>query len=108
MRILTICRGAVVRSVALALIAKQNHHDAVALSADWNSPRLFAILSKWADLILYVEPDMDKLVPEEHRSKAICTFGLEKDVWMNPLHRDLLKIAEREVDRALQHMEAKA
>lgn len=88
MRVLTVCAGAVCRSVAMALLLKSDGMDAVALSFDWNKAQTFKMLSRWADRIVVMEPKYAPAIPEEFRAKMrVCDVG--PDVWRNPLHDGL-------------------
>jgi len=101
MKILTVCEGGTVRSVALARVAKQRGHDAVPLSSMWNKPETFAMLSEWAEKILYILPHQLELIPEEHREKAHFVEGMEKDPWCNPLNKQLLELVKMRLDELL-------
>ena len=86
---LTVCAGAVCRSVAMALILKGEGMDAVALSFDWNTDMTFRWLSRWADRIVVMEPKYATKILERYRTKIrVCDVG--PDIWRNPLKDELL------------------
>lgn len=90
LKVLTVCAGAVCRSVAMALFLKGEGHDAVALSADWNSRETFELLSTWAYVIVLMEPQYLSMIPVEFHSKVkVCDVG--PDVWRNPMNEELLE-----------------
>lgn len=73
MKILCICKGGNVRSVALAQLLKNRGYDALAVGAQDNSQETLKMLEKWADKIV----DVRDYLPE--------------DIWRNPRHPDLVK-----------------
>jgi len=89
MRVLTVCAGAVCRSVAMALVLKSKSHDAIALSSDWNSTDTFDMLTDWADRVVLMEPKFQgKIHFKDCKKIRICNVG--PDIWKNPLNEDLL------------------
>lgn len=90
MNILVVCAGAVCRSVAMALVLKQDGHDAIAISADWNYPDTFDMMSQWADRIVLMEPKFKGHIHSLYHDKIrVCDVG--PDIWLNPLKDDLLQ-----------------
>lgn len=83
LKILTVCAGGTVRSVAMALKLKRRGHDAVALAGKFNSPELFEMLSKWADRILLMHAGLEKKIPKEYHTKMVL-HDLGDDVWTSP------------------------
>ena len=87
--VVTVCAGAVCRSVAMALFLKGEGIDALALSFDWNTPATFSMLSKWADRIVVMEAKYAAKIPAKYTGKVrVCDVG--PDRWRNPLHEELL------------------
>lgn len=98
MRVLTICAGAVCRSVGMAYLLKKSGIDAVALSHDWNTAGTFKMLCRWADRIVTMEPKYAVVVPEAFMDKLrICDVG--KDIWVDPLHDELLDKCRQWLDK---------
>lgn len=96
MKILTICEGGNVRSVALAFILKdQLGHDAIAMSWRRNSLKTKKMLFKWADKIVLMEDlrtkTFEKNLPKICGEK-IQVLDVGQDQWYNPMHPDLQRI----------------
>lgn len=71
MKVLCICEGGNVRSVALAQLIKEKGHDAIAIGIDHVSVETNDMLMIWADKVI----DVRKY--------------LSKDLWHNPRHPEL-------------------
>lgn len=80
MKILTVCQGGNIRSVALACRLKSLHgHDALACSRESNSPETIKMLCTWADMVVVMEPEYADCIPMEFRGKLhICDVGPDR------------------------------
>lgn len=88
-KILTICSAGTVRSVGMAHLLKHAYeHDAVPVGADANNPKTIAMLSDWADLILPMQPEYARVVPEHNRHKTMI-LDVGPDIWGSALHPNL-------------------
>lgn len=76
MRVLCICNGGNVRSVAMAQHLKEQGHDAIAVGLDHASPETLDMLKNWAEL----EINMNDYF---------------RDWWHDPRHRVLLEEVKR-------------
>ena len=94
MRILTICRMGTVRSVAMAHVLKVKGFDAIPAGVAANSPETLDMLSKWAELILVMYKPLTRGLNIKF-SRKIRITDVGEDVWGNPLHPDLMKLALR-------------
>lgn len=69
MKILCVCNGGNCRSVATAEILKGVYgHEAIAVGTYWIKPDSMAVMCRWADVILPVEP-FDAKLPEPDLTK---------------------------------------
>ena len=91
MKILTVCAGAVCRSVGMAYVLKRHfQHDALAISYDYNAPSTFLALSRWAKRIVVMQPHFADRIPEKYKPKVrVCDVG--RDIWVDPLNEELLE-----------------
>jgi hypothetical protein len=94
MKILTICRGGIVRSVALASVLRyEAGHDPIAYGVEWGTPETMQMLCAWADRVVLMQPeyaDATKLHDRHIGLYQYCVCDVGPDVWSNPLHPDLL------------------
>ncbi len=108
MKILTVCQGGTVRSVALARMLKDadvrekydypgEAHDVLAASWQWNSAGTLHGLCEWADLIVVMEPGHQEHLPHSYRSGrvlsnkvAVCDVG--PDHFGHCFNEDLMKM----------------
>lgn len=91
MKILTICRAGLVRSVALNDVLKLHYEntDVLSCGADLNSKETLDMLCGWADKIIIVERHyLEKTLPEYKNKVFICELG--PDVWNSPKNPDLI------------------
>ncbi len=82
MKIVTMCRQGLVRSVALADVLKMHFRpvDVIPIGHFANSAATIAMLSGWADRIVVMETHYKKHVPLEFHDKVlICDVGPDKD-----------------------------
>jgi len=71
-KILTVCEGGNVRSVGLAYALKSNGQDAVAASWRFNTKETLAMLYRWADFIVVMQPEMMEHIPNRYKPKLRC------------------------------------
>lgn len=101
MKILCVCNGGCVRSVALAEFLKGTHgHDAIAAGTFWNTPDTLRMLCEWADLICPVDVrHTDNLPAEDTRrwvnapiwdfEKKLLVVPIGVDHWGHAKYEDL-------------------
>lgn len=94
MKILTVCHAGAVRSVAMAYVLKHYGHDALAISAQWNSESTIEMLCNWADRILVMDTEYLKFVPFKFHNKT-TDVKIGKDFWINSMHKDLLETCQK-------------
>lgn len=108
MKILTVCQGGTVRSVALARMLKDEDvrekysypgeaHDAIAASWQWNGHGTLLMLCAWADLIVVMEPKHQEHLPPSYRlgrvlSKKVKVCDVGPDHFGNCFNEDLMKM----------------
>jgi hypothetical protein len=81
MRILCVCHGGRVRSVALRhILIDQFGHDVLACGAAKQSTETMAMLCRWAEAILLLEPGYVEAVPPEFRHKS-QVLDVGPDTW---------------------------
>ena len=101
MKFLTVCRGGIVRSVAMRRELVLSGQDAVAVGHDFNSPETIAMLMEWADWVILMQPTMFWMLPKEARQRhkhkiRVCNVG--EDIWGDSFHPDLREQTEAAVD----------
>lgn len=112
MKVLTVCIGGVVRSVAIADVLRNNHGiDAIPLSAVNNSKETFEMLCDWADKIIMVEPRDAGTIPPQYKGKwqncytwecektEVFDIGLDK--WGSARHPELTKLINNRIKEIL-------
>lgn len=72
----------------MALLLKENGHDAVSISYDWNSNETFEMMCYWAEKIIPMREKFIDRIPEEYHNK-ILKVDIGEDIWGNPLNKDL-------------------
>jgi len=90
MKILCVCEGGNVRSVACAYVFKYEHgHDALAVSTRKNNLETHQMLWEWADRIVVMQPEFKRFVLPQYQGKVfICDVG--PDRWFNCLDPELV------------------
>lgn len=91
MKILTVCRAGLVRSVALADVLKLHFEptDVLPMGKDFQSKETQEMLFNWADKIVVMETHYMEDIPENHRAKTlICEVG--PDIYGSSKHPDLI------------------
>jgi galactitol-specific phosphotransferase system IIB component len=97
MKVLTVCHGGNVRSVALAYVLKTlAGADALAASVKHNSPQTLNMLCDWADRIIVVQAHYADKIPQSHRNK-VRVYDVGRDRWFNSLHPQLLSMFQHHV-----------
>ena len=90
-KLLSLCEGGNVRSVACAYLLKTKYGcDAIAASWHYNSRETLALLFKWADNIVIMQPQFKDYVPDKFHDK-IVVVDVGPDIWGDPAHPDLIK-----------------
>lgn len=93
-KILCVCKGGDVRSVAMAYFLKHGkNEDAIAASYQFNSPETLKLLMDWADIIMVAEDYMRNRLPIGNASK-VKSIDIGPDIWGNPFHPDLRNLIE--------------
>lgn len=92
MAILVLCQRGNVRSVTVATILKDYGmiDDVIATGVETTTPETMAMLSEWADLILFA--GQPHLMPTHHLEKTI-NLEIETDKWGQAMHPELATIA---------------
>jgi protein-tyrosine-phosphatase len=94
MKILCVCEGGNVRSVACAYLFKYRlGDDALAVSVKKNNLETHQMLWQWADRIIVMQPEFKDNIPTYHQHK-VKIYDVGPDQWGNCLHPDLLEIIE--------------
>lgn len=94
MKVLTMCQGGHVRSVALKYLLKYVYgHDVLACGWESNTQETREMLYRWADVIVIMQPEMEQYVPQEHhnagdRRKLLC-YDVGPDNYGSPFHPSL-------------------
>lgn len=91
MKILTICRAGLVRSVSLADVLKLHFYetDVLPVGIDFNSAATLHMLYEWADRIVVMEEHYRKKIPEQYHSKVlVCEVG--PDTYGSSKHPSLI------------------
>lgn len=93
-KILCVCEGGNVRSVACAYLFKYRFgYNALAISSRKNSLETHQMLWEWADRIIVMQPEFKDFVEPLYRHK-VTIYDVGPDQWGNCLHPDLLEIIE--------------
>lgn len=121
MKILTICRGGQVRSVALKYLlhySNYGQHDVLACGVESNTQETREMLYEWADIIIVMTPEFAKFVPEKYHTKWVLTpnstrgykdgaeerrlycFNVGEDRFMNPFHPELQAMLKHMIEKS--------
>lgn len=99
MKVLTMCQGGNVRSVALGYLLKYfGGHDAVACSWEKNSPQTILMLCQWADKICVLQEEFKVYIPKRFWRRKLVVVDVGPDRWGNSLHPELVMILAQKVD----------
>lgn len=98
MKFLTVCEGGVCRSVSLASILRWEFgQDAVPLSGSKSGQPVLDMLSQWSDYIVIMWTPAAERILKRYAYK-IRFFDIGPDVWMNPLHKDLMNLVGKKCE----------
>ncbi len=87
-KILCVCQGGNVRSVALATLLKQVYRqDALACGIEKNQPETVRLLCSWANVIVVMEPQFAEALPTGTATLKVCDVG--RDRFGRPNHPEL-------------------
>jgi len=90
MKILCVCEGGNVRSVACAYVFKYEYgYDALAVSSRKNNLETHQMLWEWADRIIVMQPEFKRFILPQYQVK-VTTYDVGPDVWGNCLHPELV------------------
>ena len=105
-RILTICQGGNVRSVALGYLLKERYgFDAIACGWMWNTHETIGMLCEWADAVIILQDEFKQHVPKKYHAK-LSLLDVGPDRWFNSLHPELLGILDDMIQRAFGKKDA--
>lgn len=107
MKVLTLCRGGHVRSVALKYKLHyqcEERHDVLACGYESNSQETREMLYEWADYIVVMQSHFAQFVPKKFHNKAngerkLFCYDVGEDRFMNPFHPELQKMLDDMLDR---------
>ena len=86
MKILCLCEGGNVRSVAAASLLKMNfNQDTLAAGWRWNTPETLELLFSWADKIILMQECFQDKVPSTHHNKVVV-LDVGIDCYGTPFH----------------------
>lgn len=86
-KFLCVCDGGNVRSAALAYVLHDIlGQEALAVGRQRVSASTLALLCRWADLIVIMQPHMQESIPVEFESKLRCVdVGVDRyGIWIHP------------------------
>lgn len=89
MKVLCVCHGGNVRSVALKNLLKNRVsvcHDALACGIHSNPWKTVEMLCAWADVIVIMHSSIRNAIPAKY---AVLSYDVGEDVWNNPFHPEL-------------------
>ena len=94
-KVLTMCAGGNVRSVAAKYLLKYKYgHESLACGQDANTPDTIDTLCNWADYVIVMEPDYAKFVPEKYHTKLFC-YDVGPDRFGYAFHPELCAIIDK-------------
>lgn len=101
MKFLCVCQGGTVRSAALAWLLKYHHgHDAIAASAERNSPDTLAMLVDWADRVVLMSKEIERWFPSDLlASPKVGMMDVGADVYGTPFHPQLQAMLSHACER---------
>ena len=94
-RIVTMCQGGHVRSVALKYLLRYKFggHDVIACGYEGNTDETRSMVFGWADVIVIMQSKFEKYVPVEFHEKdgkrRLFCYDVGEDRFMNPFHPEL-------------------
>jgi predicted protein tyrosine phosphatase len=103
-RILCVCRGGNVRSVHLAYLLKYRYgFDALAAGHEGNTKATLALLCKWADMIIIVQPYMQKEIQKQFHKK-LSLYDIGEDRWKS-LSVEMLGLFDGMIKQSMKEQE---
>lgn len=99
MKILCLCSGGNIRSVATSYLLKHTRagHDVLAAGVHTSSKETLEMLCNWAETILICGNHLAGMVPGPYQSK-IRQLGIGEDIWgAASLKPELLQLANQEL-----------
>lgn len=98
-KILTMCAGGNVRSVALKYLLKYKYgHEALACGQDANSAETINLLCNWADYVIVMTEEYAKFVPDKYKDKLLC-YDVGPDRFGYAFHPELLAISDKLIEQ---------
>lgn len=89
LKVVCVCRGGNVRSVAMKMIVTRYlDHSTLACGLDTNDEETRSFLFEWADVIAVMHRDFFDAIPERFFVKTYI-FHVGNDVWGNPFDEEL-------------------
>lgn len=98
-KILCVCEGGNVRSVALAFLFKLNGVDTLSCGVTGNTLKTSTMLYRWADNILIAEAWMLDRIPAQFRKK-VTDMEIGPDRW-GLTHKELLDLCRERMTSKL-------
>jgi len=95
-RIVTMCQGGEVRSVALKrLLGRGLGRDVIACGWEVNTLATREMLFAWADTIIILQSNMEEHVPEKYHNnpdgtRRLFCYDVGPDIWSSSHHPDLI------------------
>ena len=97
-KILCVCNKGEVRSVATRhCLMKRGYRNVIAIGWYGMTDATLDMLGNWADIILVAKPYHAKYLASG-REKVNKQFTLGEQIWDNPLHPDLHKLVNKQLD----------
>ena len=94
MKIVTICAGGQVRSVAAKAVLTEQGHDVLAVGALNNSKQTVEMLCAWADKIIVMD---DALLVAAAEPGKLSYLNVGPDRWGNPFHPELQSLVREKI-----------
>lgn len=89
MRILTICQGGHVRSVAAKYLLRYKYgHDVIACGWEGNTDETRDMLCQWAEYIVIMQGEFKKYIDPMYHGKLFA-YDVGRDRFGNPFHPEL-------------------
>jgi protein-tyrosine-phosphatase len=99
MKILTMCQGGHVRSVAAKYLLKYKYgHDVIACGWESNSEATRDMLCAWADYIVIMQTEFKQFIPSQYHSKLFA-YDVGPDHYGNPFHPALQRSIDSMIKR---------
>lgn len=104
MKVVTVCQGAHVRSVALKyLLTYKYSHEVLACGWESNTPETRNMLFEWADIIVIMQKKFEKYIPEKYRDdgdrRKLYCYDVGEDRYGNPFHPELQQMLIQMIEK---------